>query len=86
MPCLLYNTESVWFAGQRTQRGRAQQRWGEDRMAPLQYLSVKTGLKTLKWEEKGERINATIAFCPPEAVKFSFLHNSKCCLSVRFYD
>lgn len=41
---------------------------------------------TLEGEEKGERLNATTAFCPPEAVKLSRLDNSKLRLSLRFYD
>lgn len=82
--CWFYNTESVWLPGQGTKRRRSWHEWGQDRKAPLQCLSVKTGPKTLDREEKGERVNAIIAFCPPEAVKFSFLHNTKCCLSLRF--
>lgn len=41
---------------------------------------------TLEGEEKGERLNITTAFCPPEAVKLSLLDNSKLRLSLRFYD
>lgn len=37
-------------------------------------------------EEKGERLNDTTAFCPPEAVKLSLLDNSKLCVILRFYD
>lgn len=41
---------------------------------------------TVGREGKGQRLNATIAFCPPEAVKLSLLDSSKLCLILRFYD
>lgn len=76
MACWLYDTESVWPTGQGTEaegHGRGGERTG--------YSSF-----TLEGEEKGERLNDTIAFCPPEAVKLSLLDNSKLCVILRFYD
>lgn len=75
-PCWLCDTESVWLTGRGTEAER-HRRGGEG----TGYSSF-----TLEGEEKGERLNATIAFCPPEVVKLCLLDDSKLCLSLRFYD